>query len=197
MKRDPESEPARSKQSWRLFLVVEGVVLLLVVAATWVSVTTGGTRGVALVLALGWMWLIITIPICCCYLLGHPVVISLSPLVPSAESRTFLCTLRNRTPMTHDQFYEMFYATSDIPKPVIVGVRNCLITFHPIADRLVPADDLTLLDDELDLAEVLRWMNQEFRVQFSQKDYASVDGTLDNLIRVTHRKVQAMVVSDQ
>lgn len=182
-------DSSQFKRYWRLFLAAELIGLILITLGTWAAITSGTAGIISIVLAIGWMWLIITLPICCCYLLGHPVAITLSPLVPSVESRAFWRVLQDRTAMTHEEFYVLFYADSAIPMATIVRVRNRLVEFHPIADRLVPADNLSLLDDELDLAEVLRWMQKEFHIRFSRSDYTCFDGTLDSLIRLTHDKL--------
>jgi hypothetical protein len=53
----------------------------------------------------------------------------------------------------------------------------------------VPADNLQLLDDELDLGDVLHRAGKHFGVKFTKADYPKVDGTLDNLIRLVHAKL--------
>ena len=61
--------------------------------------------------------------------------------------------------------------------------------FGPLAERLLPADSLVLFDDDLDLADVVDALGDVFGLHITRDDYADVDGTLDNLIRLVASRV--------
>src|SRR5689334_9121299 len=93
----PGSDEATERRPWRLFLAVEGILLLAFVAGLWRLLTSPVLITWA-AWALGGLgaWLFFTLPICLLYLIGRPPVMSLSPLVPSPESRAFRKLLRER-----------------------------------------------------------------------------------------------------
>jgi hypothetical protein len=169
-------------------LTVEAVLVLVVVAATWAVVEYRVDWAVVPVSIL-FGWLTFTLPIAFLYLVGHPPVMTLAPLFPSAESRAFRRELKFRQVLSDDEFHSRFFADGDVPKEVSAGVRRGLLYFDRLADRAVPADNLQFLDDELDLGDVLHRVGKLFGVNFTKADYPKVDGTLDNLIRLVHAKL--------
>jgi hypothetical protein len=176
-----------TRRAWRLFLGVEGL-LLIAIAVTSVFFTFLSARWTLIPITVLWTWLGFTLPICVLYLIGHPPVITLSPLILSAEKRASRRELQGLTALSDDEFYARYYAGSGIPADIPARIRRCLLEFDSLADRLVPADCLLLLDDDLDYADVLHSVAEEFVVAFSEADYPEVDGTLDNLIRLVHAR---------
>jgi hypothetical protein len=170
--------PAAIRRRWRLFLSAEALFLLLSVALIW----AGPPRWLLIPVSVLGTWLVFTLPICLLYLIGRPPVITLSPLIPSAECRAFRRELKARPRLSDEEFYAQFYAGSGIPKDIPARVRRYLAEINVLADRAVPADNLSLLDDELDLSDILLELQEEFGVRFREVDYAAVDGTLNNLI---------------
>jgi hypothetical protein len=130
------------------------------------------------------VWLINALIVCFLYLIGHPPVMTLSPLIPSVWTRAYRRELRGRPDLDDDEFYALYYAKSDVPPDVVAQVRDCVAEFDPLAKRAAPSDNLQLLEDELDLADLLHAVGTEFGVKFTRRDYPLVDGTLDNLIRL-------------
>jgi hypothetical protein len=189
------------KRRWRIFLLIEGALLLLSIAGTWVGITYR-VDWMKLPITVLWTWLFFTIPIGVLYLLGfvaepreeRPWTWSdlLSPLIPSAEARAFWRELRARPSLMDEEFHTEYYAATEISQDLVDKIRRCLRDFDKIADRLVPSDNLQLLDDELDLAVVLHWAGKACGVEFTRADYPAVEGTLDNLVRLTHAKVQSL-----
>jgi hypothetical protein len=168
---------------------VEGVLLLVAIALTWAAGSLAPARWLVAALGLLWTWLVCTLPVGVLYLIGRPPVITLSPLIPSAGSRAFRRELRGRVELSDVEFYARFYAGSGIPDDIPARVRRCLREVDPLAVRAAPADCLLLLDDDLDYADVLDRVGQEFGVRFTKADYPAVDGTLDNLLRLVHARV--------
>lgn len=141
-------------------------------------------------LALLIMWHIVVIPICVMYLIGKPIVMTLSPLFPSAESRAFRKRLSEQPVFNDLEFYGRFFAESGIPIEMVARLRNCMLSVDPLIENATPDDNLCLLDDELDFACVLHLVEKEFGVQFTKADdYKSMDGTLGNLLRLTFSKI--------
>jgi hypothetical protein len=184
------SDARTSRRRWRLFLAVEGALLLVAFASTWAAFVVRPGGWVVWPLSVLWTWLVYTLPIAALYLLGRPPVMTLAPLIPSAQSRAFRRELKGRQALSADEFYARFYEGSGVPRDVAVGVRRSLGGFEWLADRrLAPSDYLPWLDDDLDLADVLYRLGREFGVRFTGADYPAVDGTLDNLVRLVHARL--------
>jgi hypothetical protein len=86
---------------------------------------------------------------------GKPPDMSLAPLIPSRQQRTFRRTLRERPKLDDDQFYEAFYANSGIAKHLPIQLRKSLQReFGVNFAALHPADNLIYACEEVDLADV-------------------------------------------
>ncbi len=114
---------------------------------------------------------------------------SLSPLIPSAESRAFCRQLAERPVLSDDEFYARFYEGSGIPREIPSRLRRSLLPIHPLLERVIPSDYLCLLDDELDFAGVLYFVEREFSIHFTKADFEDIDGTLDNLVHLVHVRI--------
>lgn len=182
-------DDATRRRHWRLFLAVEGILLLVAIATTWAAVTFHFPKWAAFAVSLLWSWLLCTLPICFLYLIGYPPVITLSPLIPSAEMRAFRRQLKGRPALSDDEFYGLFYAESGIRQDILDRIRRCLLEFDSLTQRAVPTDFLPFLDDELDYADVLYRVGEEFGVRFTKVDFSDVDGTLDNLVQLVHARL--------
>ncbi len=169
----------------------EAILLVVATAGTWALVSFGGGEQWALPITILWMWLVITVPICLLYLIGRPVEMNLAPLFPSPAVRAFWRELRCRPAITNEEFYSTYYAGSGISQDIVAGIRDCLVKFvDPEVEKAIPSDNLLWLYDELDFAEFFDDVGRPFGVRFTSKDYPSITGTLDNMIRITHSKVR-------
>jgi hypothetical protein len=184
----PQPDGDTVRRRWRLFLIAEGILLAVAIAATWVAVSIRPAAWFPVPVGILWTWLVCTLPIAILYLLGCPPVITLSPLIPSAATRAFRKELKRRPSLSDSEFHARFYAGSGIAADIPARVRRCLAEFDPLAERAIPADCLLLLDDDLDYADVLHRVGEEFGVGITEADYAAVDGTLDNLVRLVHAR---------
>jgi hypothetical protein len=134
-------------------------------------------------------WLVITIPICVLYLIGCPPVMSLSPLLPSRESRAYKNELRKRPQLDDDSFFARFYGETDVPKDIPIGVRKvCMEEMDRLLSRIEPDDLLSALDDELGLAEVLHQVESQFGVKFSMEEMRALDGSFDSVVQLLKAK---------
>jgi hypothetical protein len=192
MTQQQTADEAAHRQRYRLFLSLEGA--LLVVSGLACPLIFHGMNGWAqwplfsLLYTLV-LWHLVAIPICIFYLLGNPIVMSLSPLIPSAASMDLVRQLGERQALKDDEFYKLFYDDAGIPRDIPVRVRRCLAHTFPMMDRVWPTDLLYLLDDELDFADVLYVLGREFGIHFTRADYGSVDGTLGHLILMVDVRV--------
>ena len=178
------------KRRWRLFLAIE-VALLLIAIALFPGAAAPIRRTdwffAASCIVIG--WLAFTLPIAVLYLVGHPPIITLAPLLPSAEVTAFWRELAARPVLSDAEFYARFYAGSGIPKDMPARVRRFLVEqFDPIVGRAVPADSLLVLTEGLEYAELLLEVGEEFELHFG-RDNAPKVGTLDDLIRLVHARL--------
>jgi hypothetical protein len=189
MRNGGSGDDAPKKRRYRVFFATEAFLLLLtmLLCAGVFAFRPHGTW-IACVLATFGMWHIVAIPICFFYLIGKPIVITLSPLVPSAESRAFKRQLQGRSDLSNQEFYTQFYHDSGIPADVPAWVRRSLWELDPLVERASPSDLLYLLDDELDWGDVLDIVGYEFGIRFANTDKEWLNGTLDNLIRLVHER---------
>lgn len=173
-------------------LIAIECVLLPVTILAWVAAADGliaRNLFTALLITVLSTWHIVVIPICFMYLIGNPVVMSLVPLVDSSESKAYRRELRERIALSDAEFYARYYEGTEISSETAARVRHELSDFDLLYERALPTDRLYFLYDDLDYADILTLIEQEFRLRFSTADREAVDGTLDNLIRLTHRRI--------
>jgi hypothetical protein len=178
------------KHRYQLFLAVESHLLLVAVVGSAAMLTAGGSlRWAAVLLSALWVWHVVAIPIGFLYLIGKPIVMTLSPLIPSAESRAFRRQLRDRPVLGDEEFYARYYEASVVPREIPVRLRRLLLDLDPLTERVLPSDRLYLLNDDLDFADVLYLIEREFGIDFTRADHQLIDGTLDQLIRLVHMRL--------
>jgi len=175
---------------YRILLLTEAVLLVITAMVFFAIGYAAVGPWMAWPFALLMAWHIVVIPICVMYLIGRPVVMSLSPLIPSAESRAFRKRLAQQPSLSDTEFYRRFYAESGISGDFVARLRRCLYSLDPLIERATPDDNLSLLDDELDFVWVLELVEEEFGVKFvKETDYKILDGTLGNLLHITYSKI--------
>src|SRR5262249_25686582 len=70
------------------------------------------------------MVLVVDLPVCFLILIGRPPVMTLSPLIPSAEERARWREMRARPWLDDEEFWTLFYADSEIPKEIPLRLRK-------------------------------------------------------------------------
>jgi hypothetical protein len=148
-------------------------------------VSIGYFAGILLV-----MLAVLTIPISLLFTSGEPFVWSLS-FNATPESIAFRKELKSRPVLSDEEFFQRFACPLGIPPSISAGVRRSLRAFDPIADRMLPSENIGLIEDEWDFEMLLHEVGDEFGVRFGPHDYPAFDGTLDNLMRQTFAKVGA------
>jgi hypothetical protein len=177
-----------SQGRYRLFVTVESVLLLITVLG--LAGLFGQSIARLLLALFGFLllWHLIAIPICFMYLFGTPIVMSLSPLIDSAESRAFRRQLKERPALSDDDFYALFYGGSGIPRDIPARLRHALLSADPLFERAIPSDVLYHLYDDLDIADVVDFVEMEFGIAFTKADHRGIDGTFDNLVQLVRRR---------
>jgi hypothetical protein len=182
---DPIQEAARVRR-FRIFLLAEGVLLILTVLACGGLIHFHAHAGWgAVFIALAALWHVVAIPICFAYLIGKPIVMTLVPLLPSAQSKAFLRELKERPVLDDQSFFGRYYAGTGISDDVVAGVRRALSWWDPLFERTIPADHLYLLNEEVHFSTFIQCVEREMGIRFTSSDQDAMDGTLDNLILLT------------
>ena len=188
----PEPDPAQVERRWRNFVTAEGVLLpcyIVYLVTFWGALAQN--RWLMGVYIIGGVWFMVTRPICFLYLMGKPPVMGLSPLIPSRKSRAFARLLQNRPALNDDAFYVRYYQGSPVPKEIVTRLRRCLMGLDRRMDRVIPSDCLQYLDDELDLADALERLRDEFCVKITKSDYARIDGSFAGLVDLVCERIPA------
>lgn len=120
----------------------------------------------------------------------HRSVMNLSPLFRTKEERSKWREMRQRPLLSDDEFYQRFYADTGIAKEILVRIRHIYAT-QLAMDRVWPADKATEFDSELDLAELLVEVEEEFKVEVSDDEALKLDGSFDSLVRLVARKLRS------
>ncbi|HEV2945872.1 MAG TPA: hypothetical protein VGX70_00755 [Gemmataceae bacterium] len=169
------------KRRNRFYLQLE-VFLLAATVAGCAGLTVLHVFWLAVIVIVLLAWQLIAFPACFLYLIGKPLVTS--------ESPKFRRRMRKQPALSDDEFYDQYYRGSDVPKDTVVRLRRCLIEeFDPMVERALPSDCLALLNDEIDFADVLWRVGQHLNIRFVRADYQNIDGSFDNLVRETHRRL--------
>lgn len=175
------------KRRWRIFLVVEAVLLTCFVSLFMFAKKSELTPVFAAILG---PLLAFSLPVAVLYLVGRPPVMSLDPDGSSPAARAMEKEVGGRLPLSDDEFYTRFYEGSGISKDTIVRIKHCLRkNIDPIAVRLVPTDYLPLLWDWLDFADLFYVLEREFGATLPRD--GTFNGTLDSLIRLVQSQIEA------
>jgi hypothetical protein len=183
------AEPADHRRSIALIpFVLAGIAFIAATAAFFV---TGWSRNVGAILCgVSGAVLVFDIPVCVWVLIdwirtGQPPELNLSPLIPSREEREFHRRLRERPKLNDDEFYETYFAAANVPREVPVRLRRLLENEIGLdLGGVHPDDNLTWADSELDFADVLYLVEDEFHVAIRIEGFAFEDCTLGSLVQL-------------
>ena len=158
------------------------VVLLVLGVAIWADWYLVGLKFPA------WAWgcwgivFAVTFPLCLLILVGHPPVMSLSPLLSSASERAKWRELRRRPLLDDRQFYQRFYAVSGIPAGVPLRPRQVYAEQLGM-DRVWPEDRAVEFIEQLDFRDLLDAVAGKFGIHFSEEQFDSLDGSFGSLVQ--------------
>jgi hypothetical protein len=104
--------------------------------------------------------------------------------------RMYFEELRRRPDLTDEQFYDTFFAGSQIPKEIPVRLRRLYQEiFGYDFSALNPNDNIALIFDFVDFADVLYRIEREFGLKIplsackSDGGRGKIDGTFDSVVR--------------
>jgi len=126
--------------------------------------------------------LIFDLPVCVLIVIGRPPVMTLSPLLPSAEERRFRRAVRERPWLSDDEFYDRFYRDSGVPHHIPIRLRKIYATELGM-DGVWPEDKATDFDGELDFADLVTAVADEFGVQFTERELGQMDGSFGSIVK--------------
>ena len=132
--------------------------------------------------------LIFDLPVCILIVIGRPPVMSLAPLLPSAEERRFRRVVRERPLLSDDEFSDRFYRDSGILPNIPIRLRK-IYAAELGMDRVWPEDKATDFDGELDFADLLDAIADEFGVPFTDHEIGQMDGSFDSIVKCLVEKL--------
>ena len=90
-----------------------------------------------------------------------------------------------------DAFYLRHYANTTIPKDIPIRVRKVCVEQLGRRWLFVTPTDWLIEDDELDFAELLYDIGEEFGISISHEDMNRIDGTFDDVVQYLVRRTQS------
>jgi hypothetical protein len=181
--------PDLIKRRWRIFLTMELFLLVVFVGFTVCYIRSQSVIAICVFTALA-MWLIVTLPIAFLFLIGKPPVITLAPLVDSAETRAYKRELKQRVPMDDAAFCDQFYPEDFCSQEIAVRLRRlCANVVYPLLAKVLPHDLFYLACEELDLADLIFEIQLEFGLVFALEDVEQIGGSFDWLVGVVKKTV--------
>lgn len=133
----------------------------------------------------------------------------LAPLaksVWSASERAYQAELAKRPRLDDDQFFEKFYAGTGVPKAIPIRLRK-LLCQRIIGDdlsALYPEDNIALIYDGLDFADVLYRVEREFDVAIPRATWKTgenlggeIDGTFGSVVRYLSKALEGRDLEKQ
>lgn len=132
--------------------------------------------------------LVVDLPVCFLIVIRKPPIMTLSPLIPSAEERANWKRLKQRELLDDDAFYERFYAGTDIPKEIPLCLRR-LYAEELQMDEVWPEDNAVEFDGELDFGDVLDRAERDFGVRFTEEEIRQIDGSFGSVVKLVAKKL--------
>jgi hypothetical protein len=111
----------------------------------------------------------------------------LSVFVPNAE-RKFRRLAKCRESITDDEFAIRHYTGTGIPPEIAIRVRGILHAKLGLPN-LVPSDNLAAILPDVDFAEIVDEVSEEFGVRVLPEEMRKMDGTVDSVIRAITKRM--------
>jgi|GEM_PF-5553243 len=94
--------------------------------------------------------------------------------------------LKQRAPMSAEQFHRLYYAASGIPAELVERFRRFMGKCWGVeAARLLPEDDFVRMHG-VDITDFVGDLEEEFRVQIPEGELSTLDTSFDGLLRRIH-----------
>jgi hypothetical protein len=121
---------------------------------------------------------------------GIPLAVLAALFLKPAKERRFEQALASRPQLDDDTFYETFYGGTDIPRAIPVRLRRLYAA--QLGRRwlkVFPRDNPALVCDDLDFADLLTDVGQEFGVAFPPEARRQLDGSFDSVVKYLAEQV--------
>jgi acyl carrier protein len=82
-----------------------------------------------------------------------------------------------------ETFYRLHYGNTSIPRDIPIRVRKVLVEQMGSRWRSVKPEDCVIEDDDIDFAEILYEMADEFGISIPDKDVQRLDPSFDSIVR--------------
>lgn len=135
------------------------------------------------------MILLVEIPLCVLMLVGYPVTMTLSPLIPSREEREKWREMRQRPLLSDDEFIDQYYSGASIRRDIPLRLRQ-ICTAQLGMDKGHPKDLATDFNGELDLWDLVLEVRDEFGVNFTREEIQKLDGSFASIVHSVARKLR-------
>ena len=111
-------------------------------------------------------------------------------LTTTPSECVYLDACEDRSELSDRDFHQRFYAASNVSPQACSGVRRVLCEQLNMCNTL-PNDNVAIVFDDVDIAEVCFEIGEEFDVTFSDELCQQIDGTVDALIHATQHLLDA------
>ena len=105
-------------------------------------------------------------------------------LTTTPSERAYFDAISDRPAISDADFYQRFYADSEVTLETCAGVRRVLCHQLGMCNTL-PDDNVALVFGDIDIADVCFALGEEFDVTFPDDRFHGIDGTVNSLIRAT------------
>lgn len=121
-------------------------------------------------------------------LIAIVAAIMLVTCITSRCERRFRRELAQRGPLDDDQFFQAFYARSEVEPDIPRRLRPIYCQFFDMdVTKLRPLDRPPEIC-EIDTSELVHYVEAEFGTTISDKDAEQIDGSFDSIVRYIARQ---------
>ncbi|TWT55543.1 hypothetical protein KOR42_26700 [Thalassoglobus neptunius] len=101
--------------------------------------------------------------------------------------------LKTRLPIQPEQFFDRFYATSNLDRDFVIAFLKFYSHFWNADIQLVrPSDNHFAIDGHCSNDVFFANLHEQFHVSFSDEDISQIDGTFDSLIRSVYKMPRSL-----
>ena len=109
-------------------------------------------------------------------------------LFSNTNESEYFYSLAKRKSVSDEAFYRDYYSNTYVSIDTCVRVRRVLCEQLRMCNTL-PHDNVAIVFDDVGIGEICFELGEEFGVTFSNADINEIDGTVDSLVRLTHRQL--------
>lgn len=132
--------------------------------------------------------LVFDLPVCILILIGRPPAMTLAPLFSSAQERAYRRALRERPPLSDDEFCDRFYADTGYPRDIPIRLRRIYATALGMKNAW-PEDKAEDFCEELDFTDLIAEVEDEFGLKFTEEEVRQMDGSFNTIVEFVAGKL--------